>query len=213
MVSLKGLGKSQLEQRKRTEEKIMNNIKKTQTTFVNKIIRETKLDPTAVINAIERLTTSNVLIQLKYKNKKLVSLKNKKNIDEFQFLKKQEQKEKRSKAHRDIIVQKMLGKAPKHSKQGNRLLEIYSLERKLIQINDLLEEALNSKNKKDWMELYTKRDMLYMKIQKLRNPSSLLTTENGDLFKGTTVEKKLELFEKKIFLGLIPGGPIEFEHR
>jgi len=55
---------------------------------VNEIIRTTKKDPTAILNAIDRLVESNEIVEYPHKNKKLVGLHIPTNVLVLQGLKK-----------------------------------------------------------------------------------------------------------------------------
>jgi len=166
--ALRGLGKLQMKQRKKTENKIINLLKKRYPSNVNEIIRETKKDPTAVIGAIKRLVKEEILIQHKHKNQKLVAFPTPRNRYYFNRLKKEEGAKRRSQAQIDILVEKAAGKKFKklketYKKSRERLDRIDREEvlvREIGKIDKQMGMALSVDNDK-WFELRKKREKLF----------------------------------------------------
>jgi len=165
---------------------------------VNEIIRATKIDPTAVIRAINRLVKGGLLIEYRYQNRRLIAFPMRLTRYYFDRLKKEDETIRRSQAQKEIIALKMQGKLPSDVKKSKILLQKDSLEYKLMKINDYIQKALDDKDKGRWLELYEKRDKLYIELYKLY----------GLTGKPTTMKRKLELFEKGFFFATVGIGPI-----
>jgi len=161
---------------------------------VNEIISETKLDPTAVIKAINRLVEQEILIQIKHKNKKLVAWPSPVKRFYFNRLKKEEEREKRSRSQREIIIQKLTGKLPKEIKKSEKLLDKNTLDLKIYEIYEQMIKAHDDNDKERWLELYEKYDKVCIKLSKL----------HGIIRKSTPMERKI----KKFKFGLV-GIPVE----
>jgi len=171
---LRGLGKPQIKQRKKTENKIKNLLKKRYAVNVSEIIRETKMDPSAVIGAIKRLVKEETLIQHKHKNQKLVAFPTPLNRYYFNRLKKEEEKKRRSQAQIDILVEKAAGKEFKklketHKKSQERLARIDKesfLVGEMGKLDEQMHEVLSVDNDK-WFELCIKREKLLEEYSKV----------------------------------------------
>jgi len=171
---LRGLGKPQIKQRKKTENKIKNFLKRRRVVNVNEIIREIKMDPTAIIGAIKRLVKEEKLIQHKHKNRKLVGLPTPMNRYYFNRLKKEEEKKRRSQAQIDILVEKAAGKKflklkETHKKSQGRLDRIDReafLVSKMGKLQDQMHEVIEIDTDK-WAELHTKREKLFKEYMEI----------------------------------------------
>ena len=161
---------------------------------VNEIIREVKMDPTAIIGAIKRLVKEGKLIQYKHKNRKLVGLPTPMNRYYFNRLKKEEEKERRSKAQKEIIIAKLVGTGTEELKESKKFLEKNTLDLEVYKVNDQLSDAYYDNDKDKWLELYEKYDKLCIKLLKLHGIPS----------KSTPMERKIKQF--KFGLVGIPAG-------
>ena len=141
---------------------------------VNEIIRETKMDPSAVIGAIKRLVKEEALIQHKHKNRKLVAFPTPLNRYYFNRLKKEEDKKRRSQAQIDILVEKAAGKEFKklkesHKKSQERLTRIDRENFLVSEMGKLDKQMLEvlSVDNDEWVELHIKREKLFEEYVKV----------------------------------------------
>lgn len=194
---LRGLGKSQIKDRKKTENKIKSLLKcvaSGRVLYVNEMIRETNLDPTAVVKAVNRLVKNGDLISYTHKNKKYVAWPTAIHRNYFQMFKDEDEKRRRSDAQKEIIFDKLLGKAPKESKEYRTFLEKNTLDLEVYKVNDQLSNAYYENDKDKWLKLYEKYDRLCIKLLQLHGISS----------KPTPMERKLKQF--KFGLVTIPAA-------
>jgi len=174
VFALRGLGKPQIKQRKKTENKIKNFLKRRRVVNVNEIIEGTKTDPTAVIGAIRRLVRDRKLIQHKHKNRKLVGLPTPMNRYFVKRLKKEEEKKRRSQAQIDILVEKAAGKRysklketyKKSKERLDRIDRDEFLSSEINKLQDQMREVLEVDTDK-WAELYTKREKLFKEYMEI----------------------------------------------
>ena len=161
---------------------------------VNEIIRATKIDPTAVIGAINRLVKEKVLINLKHKNKRLVGWPSTVNRRNFNGIMKQEETMRRSEAQKEIHISKMLGVSRKEIKEAKKQTEAYQKAKKRLDDIDREEHLVAAMAKLDkeihgmQSEIHKVVDSdekifeeLLNKMGKLRENHDKLLNEYGEL--------------------------------
>jgi len=180
VYGLRGLGKLQMKQRKKTENKIKNLLKRKDSTMnINEIIRATGIDPTGIIRAVDRLEKEKVLISYKHKNRRLVCWPSAKNRMNINSVKKEDEIMRRSQAQKEILIEKMAGVSKKQVKDAKKQKEAFKkaqerldrIDREDFLVREMgkLDEQMRDEQMRQvlsvdddkWGELWDKREKLF----------------------------------------------------
>jgi len=119
-----GLGKLQLKQRQKTENRLKKFLEKRQFVSISKIIKESKISSTAVYGALKRLGKEHKVLSYSHKNKKLFAWYSKHNFAILFILKSKDAEIKRSISLKESYLLKREGKTKKEIKILRQLVEL-----------------------------------------------------------------------------------------